>query len=146
MIAATIVVAGCGRAPNQTRSATAGTPDVLAHLTANEWTLKGASSTPAIRSSAPVTIRFTADHTVSGAGPCNAYHGSFRLHDVDGITIGPLAQTLRACAPADMTAEHAYLVALERVTTVKNSSRDTLELTGSSHTHLVYAARAATEP
>jgi heat shock protein HslJ len=55
--------------------------------------------------------------------------------------MGPLAQTLKACLPGAETAEHAYLTALEHVTTVKNSGQDTLELTGSSHTHLVYTAR-----
>ena len=82
---------------------------------------------------------------MSGAGPCNAYHGSFTLHG-DAITIGPLAQSLRACEPAAMTAEHLYLTALERVTTVKNTGRNSLELTGNSDTHLVYSARRATEP
>lgn len=145
VIAAAIGLAGCARTADDTRSGTAGMPNVLESLTANEWALKGASSTPAIQSASPITIRFSTDHTVSGAGPCNTYHGPFKLR-ADAITIGPLGQTLRACAPAATTAEHAYLTALERVTTVKNSERDTLELTGDSHTHLVYAARVATEP
>jgi heat shock protein HslJ len=114
-------------------------------LTAHEWTLKTGSSTPAIQSASPVTIRFTTDHLVSGAAPCNAYHGRFTLHG-DAITIGPLAQTLKACVGAATAAEHAYLTALEQVTTVKNSGRDTLELTGGSHTHLVYAAGVAAKP
>lgn len=118
---------------------------MLTNLSANEWILKGAESTPPIRSAASVTIRFTTSHTVSGAGPCNSYHGSFTL-DGDALTIGPLAQTLRACVPGEEGAEHAYLTALGHVTTIKNSSRDTLELTGSSDVHLVYAAHKATEP
>jgi heat shock protein HslJ len=139
VLAAAIGLAGCGHTAGETTSGTAGLPDVLANLTANEWTLKTGSSTPAIQSASPVTIRFTTGHMVSGAAPCNAYHGRFTLHG-DAIMIGPLAQTLKACIPAAETAEHAYLTALERVTTVKNSSRDTLDLTGGSHIHLVYAA------
>jgi heat shock protein HslJ len=145
VIAAAIGFAGCGWAANDTRDATAGMPDVLANLTANEWTLKPASSSPAIQFASPITIRFTTDHTLSGTGHCNFYHGSFALHG-DSITIGPLAQTLRACEPAAMTAEHLYLTALDRVTTVKNTGRNTLELTGASDTHLVYSARRVTEP
>jgi heat shock protein HslJ len=145
VLAAAIGLAGCGPTAGDTRSGTTGLPDVLAHLTSGEWTLKTASSTPAIQSASPVTIRFTTDHMVSGAAPCNAYHGRFMLHG-DAIMIGPLAQTLKACVPAAETAEHAYLTALEQVTTVENSGRDTLELTGGSHTHLVYAAGVATKP
>lgn len=120
-------------------------PEVLANLTANEWTLKGAESAPLIRSAAAVTIRFTTGHTLSGAGPCNTYHGSFTLQG-DAINIGPLARTLKACAPDLTDAEHTYLTALEHVTTVKNSGRDTLELTGTSDVHLVYAAQNLAEP
>ena len=145
VLAAAVGLAGCGGTADTTSSETAGQPDVLANLTANEWTLKTDRSTPAIQSASPVTIRFTTDLMVSGAAPCNVYHGRFHLHG-DAIMIGPLAHTLRACLPAAMTAEHAYLTALEHVTTVMNSSRDTLELTGGSHTHLVYAAGVGTGP
>jgi heat shock protein HslJ len=140
-----IGLAGCGGTAHDTTNGTAGLPDVLASLTAHEWTLKTGSSTPAIQSASPVTIRFTSDHTVSGAAPCNAYHGRFTLRG-DAIMIGPLAHTLKACIPPAETAEHAYLTALEQATTVKNSGRDTLELTGDSHTHLVFSAGVATNP
>ena len=139
VLAAAIGLAGCGRTADHATSGTGGPSDVLANLTAREWTLKTGSSTPAIQSASPITIRFTADHMVSGAAPCNSYHGRFTLNG-DAIMIGPLAQTLKACLPAATTAEDTYLKALDQVTTVKDSGRDTLALTGGSNTHLVYAA------
>ncbi len=50
----------------------------------------------------------------SGNSGCNTFTGPVRVNGADGITLGPLASTLRACAdPAVGAQEQQYLAALE---------------------------------
>ena len=54
---------------------------------------------------------------VSGNGGCNSFNGAYSVKG-DGITIGPLASTMMACAdPARQTQEQQYLAALEAAKT-----------------------------
>ena len=99
---------------NDQRDATAGLPDLQQDLAAHEWRLDIGDSSPANRAASPVTLVFGTDK-VSGSAPCNRYHGDLSVDgDDDTIAITNLAQTKRACAPAAMRAERAYLVALKR--------------------------------
>ena len=67
-------------------------------------------------SGADVTIRFSADGTVSGSGGCNSFGGSYAAGANRSIMFSQLISTLRACASAPInTLEQAYLSALQSV-------------------------------
>ncbi len=59
-------------------------------------------------------VRFAADGTVSGRGECNTLSGRYETGKDNGLKIGPLASTLRAC-PDGMETEAAFAGALEAV-------------------------------
>jgi heat shock protein HslJ len=60
-----------------------------------------------------LTLEFAGDQASGNAG-CNTFSGPVELTGADGIALGPLASTLRACAdPAQGTQEQQYLAALE---------------------------------
>ena len=66
-----------------------------------------------------LTAIFTAD-AVSGSAGCNDYNGAYTL-DGDKVTIGPLATTRKACEPAVMDQEAAFLTALQTPATVEQN-------------------------
>jgi heat shock protein HslJ len=72
------------------------------------WTLASGVEAPA---DAPPTLMLE-EELASGFGGCNTFRGPYEL-DGDSISIGPLAGTLMACEEPKMTAEAAYLPALE---------------------------------
>ena len=66
--------------------------------------------------SSALTLEF-ADGRTSGNTGCNTFSGDYKLSGPDGIKIGPLATTRRACIdPAISTQEHQYTAALELAT------------------------------
>ncbi len=61
-------------------------------------------------------ITFAADGTLSGAGGCNRFSGSYTGDESGGLKIaGPLASTLIACDPVTSEREARYLAALPEV-------------------------------
>ena len=58
-------------------------------------------------------VKFAVDGSITGNGGCNGFFGSLEKTD-DGIAIGPLGATRRACPEAIMNREQAMLKALER--------------------------------
>ena len=98
---------------NDSRSATAGMPDLTQELEAQKWRLDGADSSVTPRTAERVTLRFD-DGAVSGQGPCNRYFGDFTT-DLDSwtVTVTRLATTRKACDDRVMRAETDYLRALE---------------------------------
>lgn len=76
---------------------------------------------------ARVDLRFE-DGQVGGVAACNTYGGEVSI-DGDTLTVGALAQTEMGCDEPRMTAEAAYLAALQEVTTLDRVG-DTLRLTG----------------
>jgi heat shock protein HslJ len=129
-----LTLAACGNS-NDTRSATAGLPDVVRQLSANEWALDfSASSIPA---DGRITITFSEAHVLSGAAPCNLYKGTYSVDEFD-IRIHTIIQTARSCSGQSGAAERAYFRALGQVRHVEPSNRDRLELTGASNTKLSY--------
>ena len=143
VLLATAVTAGCiscATSSNDTKSATAGLPNVLQDLTDHQWLLDRATTTPNIEGTNPVTLTFSSDHTLSGTSPCNQYFGSFTLSE-DTIKIGPLRQTLKACEEPNNTAEHVYTTALEAVHTVASTSQDHLKLKGDNGISLAFQAK-----
>lgn len=135
----TTAASSCSPTDEDSRSATAGLPDLLQQLTAHEWVLDHADSSLTSRDTSPVTLRFGDDHTLTGTGPCNSYFGPFSIDGDATIEVGDLASTRRACAPAVMAAEDEYLVALGSVSTVDATDRDRLVLEDGS-TRLAYDA------
>lgn len=57
-------------------------------------------------------VRFADDGTVSGKGECNTLSGRYETGKDNGLKIGPLASTLRAC-PDGKETEAAFAKALE---------------------------------
>lgn len=119
LIAALVVVVGltaCEKsdADNDSRSATAGMPDLTQELEAHKWRLDWRDSSVEPRSGERVTLRFD-DGAVSGQGPCNNYFGEFTT-DLDSwtVTITRLAGTRKACDDRTMRAEADYLRTLEQ--------------------------------
>lgn len=101
-----------------TRSATAGLPDLGQELAAHQWLLDASASSPTPRSPNPVTLVFD-DDSVSGRGPCNVYRGDLSVDDDAGeITISRIAATQRACDAEAERAEEAYFATLRRVRSV----------------------------
>jgi heat shock protein HslJ len=79
------------------------------------WDVTSLYTGNAISSPVPgnaLTLVFAGD-TVAGESGCNSYNGPVKLTGADGIALGPLASTLRACAdPTVDTQEQQYLAAL----------------------------------
>ena len=121
------------------RSATAGLPDLVQQLTAHEWVLDRADSSLTSSDTSPVTLRFAADRTLAGMGPCNSYFGPFTIEGDTTIEVGGLGSTRRACAPEVMAAEDEYLTALGSVSTVDATDRNRLVLEDGA-TRLAYRA------
>lgn len=122
IVLAGVAMAGCGQTANDTRSATAGLPDLEQSLMAHEWLLE--------TSATPVTLVFGSDQTASGTAPCNTYRAATTLSGDDGVEFGDITTTSRACE-ADVTqAEQTYLEDLAKVRTADVTDRDRLILTG----------------
>ena len=83
-----------------------------AGLTGVEWRplVLGAESMPA---DSGLFVQFGEDGSINGHGGCNAFFGNLQTAD-DGVTIGPLGATRKACPPDVMQRETAFLDALQR--------------------------------
>jgi heat shock protein HslJ len=109
-----------------------------------DWDVTSLYTGNAISSPVPgsaLTLTF-AGTTVSGDSGCNSYTGPVKLSGVDGIALGPLASTLRACTdPAVDTQEQQYLAALGVAKTFQVTG-DKLTLIRDGGTIAVTAERA----
>lgn len=126
-----------------TRSATAGLPDLRQDLAAHEWLLDRADSSLRIDDANPVTIAFD-DDRVGGLGPCNAYRGVLSVDDDgDTIEITELVSTGVACDVDTMRAEDEYFAVLQAVRDVELSGgydRDRVVLTNDAGDRLAFTA------
>jgi heat shock protein HslJ len=108
------------------------------------WEVTGFYTGSAISSpvaGSKLTLVFTSKE-VSGDGGCNTFSGPFETSGTDGISVGPLMSTLRACAdPALDAQEQQYLAALPLAKTYRVSG-DTLRLFRDGGTIAVDATRA----
>jgi heat shock protein HslJ len=69
-----------------------------------------------IPDNARVTLEFLPEGRVAGTGGCNRYNAAFTLTG-EGLSFGPAASTMMACAEALMNLEqrfHATLAAVDR--------------------------------
>jgi heat shock protein HslJ len=124
-------LAACSPTDNDTRSATAGLPDLLQELTAQTWTLDDSPET---------TLVFSEDHEVSGQAPCNRYRGTFTV-DEHSVEIAELSQTNRACDREAMDAEREYLDALAGTHEADATKPKRLVLTGDDGAELAFDAQ-----
>jgi heat shock protein HslJ len=142
VVAVAFSAAACTPTQEDTLSATEGLPDTLQQLTAHVWILDPSDSSLTITppdGAGPTNLRFDSHRTVTGQTACNTYRGPFAIDD-DRVTIGPLAQTQRACLPQIMDAEAEYLDALQQVRAVDATDRDRLVLKSGS-TRLAFTAQ-----
>jgi putative lipoprotein len=111
-----------------------------------DWDVTALYTGNAISSPVPgsaITLSF-AGSTVSGDSGCNTYNGPVKVTGADGIALGPLASTLRACAdPAVATQEQQYLAALGLAKTFQVTGNK-LTLFRDGGTIAVNAERAST--
>jgi heat shock protein HslJ len=120
------LASACSWTENDTRSATAGLPDVRQALESETWVLDAARSSLEPAPSTEVTLEVDGG-SLSGAGPCNRYFAGADLDD-HTLTVDALGSTQMACEAATMEAEAAYLDALEGQHTVDVTDRDRLVL------------------
>jgi heat shock protein HslJ len=64
-----------------------------------------------------LVVEFGADDTVTGSGGCNQLSGGYRTSGADGIAIGPLASTKKACGDGTEALDAQLTAALEASTT-----------------------------
>lgn len=95
---------------------TAGRADVV-----GRWTVTGLNDgREAVVSSEEtnrLVVEFAADGTVTGSGGCNQLSGGYRTSGADGIAIGPLASTKKACDDGTEALDTQLTTALEASTT-----------------------------
>jgi heat shock protein HslJ len=105
-----------------TRSATAGMPNLEQSLVAQHWRLDRRDSSIKTEFDRAVTLEFHDDGTVSGRAPCNQYHGEYTT-DLDDwtVTVSDLSATKGSCSGSTMRAEREYLHALTLVRDVEFS-------------------------
>ena len=93
----------------------------MAGLEGTSWTATGINNgKQAVVSDAitpTVTATFEKDDVLSGFGGCNTYTSTWTTTDPDGLTIGPVASTLKACEQDLMDTEQQYFAALANVAT-----------------------------
>lgn len=130
--------AGGDNEANDSRSATAGLPDIEQELGAELWVLDPADSSPATRDDNPVSLQL-GDGRLSGLGPCNAYWAQYRLRDDDEtLQVRGLRHTTLECSARTMRAEREYFVALRKVRDVDLDDRDHLVLSNSVGDRLTF--------
>lgn len=89
-------------------------PRTLALLESDEWTLDAWGSDDPVDPATPeITLRYQ-DGALSGSSGCNSYQGEL-TESSEGIQVGPLASTLRACAAPVDQVERRFLERLQGV-------------------------------
>jgi heat shock protein HslJ len=140
-----LVACGSGEDDRDSSGEAAGSPETLRALTAHDWVLDRAGSTPELAATgSDITLAFTTERSLGGSSGCNTYGGTFTL-DEEAIDVGPLESTQMACEPTVMKNETAYVSALERVREVDVTHPNELVLTGPDDVELRFSARDLTE-
>jgi len=88
-----------------------------------------------------MTVAF-AGGTASGSSGCNRFTGTYE-EGGRSVTSGPLATTRMACADEVMTAEHAYLAALESASSWSATDAELVVSDAGGAEHLRYEASSA---
>ncbi len=77
----------------------------------------GADAVVSSEQSAAATAQFGEDGTLTGSGGCNTFNATYTLDGSEGVVIGPIASTKKACPEPVQTTEGQYFAALEASTT-----------------------------
>jgi heat shock protein HslJ len=110
-------------------------------LPGSSWTLKSFVDQDSTSFPVPdgVTITATFSGTdVSGSSGCNTYSGPYVAKTDGEITIGLLTVTGRVCSETAMTAETAYLAALDQVRSYSATTAKLKLVAGGSSARLVF--------
>jgi heat shock protein HslJ len=114
-------------------------------LTGTTWNVTGVNNGKGAVESTTLTAKLTAtfgtDASFTGFGGCNNLTGPYRISGTNGVTIGPVAATKKACGTAVDQLETQYLTALSKVTTYEISGT-TLTLRDNSNAAQVVARHA----
>ncbi len=114
-------------------------------LTSTSWRVTGVNNgNGAVSSTAlteKLTAAFRADDQFSGFGGCNTLSGPYKLSGTNGVAIGPLRSTLKACEGDVGEIETEYSTALSHVTQWEISGT-TLTLRDKNNATQVTAQRA----
>lgn len=102
-------------------------PPELALLAGEAWTVTAIGDDELPDTERPVTLRFGADGTVAGQGPCNSFRGTYRVTE-SRLALGQIASTLMACTPAIMARERAFLDALREISDLETPGEGLLVL------------------
>lgn len=86
----------------------------IATLEGDPWTVTAIGDDDIPAADRPVTIRFGADGSVSGQGPCNGFRGTYRVTE-GRLALSQIASTLMACAPAMTARERSFLETLREI-------------------------------
>lgn len=113
--------------------------DPLSLLTGAEWVIEDVGG-KGIIDSAHLTIGFREGGSLGGSGGCNRYNAGFTLSG-EGLSIGPAAATMMACAEAVMALEQALFQALAGVTGFDIDATGALVLKDAGGTAVVTARR-----
>jgi heat shock protein HslJ len=101
----------------------AAAPGLPPQVVGPEWRLvsyQGADGQTTDVSANGITIRFSADGTVSGSGGCNAFRGTYTADTNGALTVSQVVATLRACLDENKTNwETRYFAALQTVSAYK---------------------------
>jgi heat shock protein HslJ len=111
------MLAGCAARPDTQTAAGSEMEDMPTPvaLAGTEWTLEDLGGS-GVLDNAQATLLFSKDYPtdgkISGNGSCNKFSGTAKL-DAGQFSVGPLATTRMACAPAVDDQETRYLKALQ---------------------------------
>jgi heat shock protein HslJ len=108
------LLAGCQNERRQLGQALSGKPPVVTGNLIGRWTMADLNGGGAV---AGGMLEFSAD-TLAGTAGCNRLMGSWAQAG-DRLTIGPLAATRMACAPAAMNQEQRVMALLAMKLTVQ---------------------------
>jgi heat shock protein HslJ len=130
VLAVVAPILSCGSpepAPEQAAEATDVSPE---QLMARGWKLTSIAGTGvelALTPEIEITLVFTPDGRIAGAGGCNRYFSGVELGAPGELSLGPVGSTMMACPESIMAQEQQYLRALQGATRYRLAG-DRLEL------------------
>ncbi len=106
-----------------------------AALLSGEWMVEDIGGGGVIDNS-HVTLSFSADGRLAGLGTCNNYSAAYTLGP-EGLSIGPVAATKKACPPALMTQEQKFFQMLTKTQRFQIDETGALILSGGGGARLL---------
>ncbi len=87
-----------------------------------------------------LTAEFGPDGQLTGSGGCNTFNAEYTVSGSDGLSIGPVASTKKACEEEVMQTEAAYFAALGNTVTYQLSAGTLTLRDANGATQVSYAA------